>query len=203
LNEGGNVKMAMIKSKFLMAVLLGVYIIIFLCCGAYAQQVPSYSFVSFANNYVSILGTARSNGYQVKEEELYSSFGNYSIQAEKQFDFYSENLFLFFNENRELIFFTVQYELDEDQTKTILDRLVLSIQDKLVEKYGSNENENFPYYKIFENQYEIVIRPRQSTSNFANISFKQLEKFSEYQAYHQQELERLEDEEISKTVENY
>jgi hypothetical protein len=195
--------MAMIKSKFFTAGLFFVYIAVFFYCGAFAQQAPSYSFVSFGNSYVGILSAARSNGYQVEEEELNSSFGNYSIQAEKQLDFYSENLFLFFNENRELIFFTVQYELDENQTKTILDRLVLSIQDKLIEKYGTNENENFPYYKILENQYEIVIRPRQSTSNFANISFKQLEKFSAYQTYHQQELERLEDEEISKTVENY
>ena len=97
----------------------------------------------------------------------------------------------------------MQYELEKDQTKTILDKLVLSIQDKLVEKYGTNENDNFPYYRVFENQYEIVIRPRQSTSNFANISFKQLDKFLEYQEYHRQELERLENEEISETVENY
>ena len=82
----------------------------------------------------------------------------------------------------------MQYELKKEQSKTILDKLVLSIMDKLVEKYGENENDNFPYYRVFENQYEIVVRPRQSTSNFANISFKQLDKFSEYQEYHQQEL---------------
>jgi hypothetical protein len=195
--------MAMIKRKFLAAGLIGVCAVVFLYSGALAQQPPSYSFVSFGSNYDIMLGSARSGGYQVKEEELNSSFGNYSLSAEKQLDFYSENLFLFFNENKELIFFTVQYELNEDQTKTILDRLVLSIQEKLVEKYGPNENESFPYYRVFENQYEIVIRPRQSTSNFVNVSFKQLEKFSEYQAYYLKELERLEDEEISKTVENY
>jgi len=195
--------MALIKSKFLTAGLFSMYIIISIYCSASAQQTPSYSFVSLGNNYDSILSSARSEGYQVKEEELNSSFGNYSLQVEKQFDFYSENLFLFFNEKKELIFFTVQYELKKDQTKKILDKLVLSIQDKLVEKYGTNENDNFPYYRVFENQYEIVIRPRQSTSNFANISFKQLDKFLEYQVYHQQELERLENEEISETVENY
>ncbi|HEB30496.1 MAG TPA: hypothetical protein ENI15_06430 [Spirochaetes bacterium] len=195
--------MAMIKSKFLTAGSFSVYIIIFIYCSAFAQQPPSYSFVSFENNYDSILSSSRSDGYQIKAEELNSSFGNYSLQAEKQFDFYSENLFLFFNEKKELIFFTVQYELKKDQKKTILDRLVLSILDKLVEKYGTNENDNFPYYRVFENQYEIVVRPRQSTSNFANISFKQLDKFLEYQEYHQQELDRLENEEISKTVENY
>ncbi len=195
--------MAMIKIKFLTAGSFSVYIMFSIYCSASAQQPPSYSFVSFGNNYDSILSSARSDGYQIKEEELNSSFGNYSLQSEKQFDFYSENLFLFFNEKKELIFFTVQYELKKDQTKTILDKLVISILDKLVEKYGTNENDNFPYYRIFENQYEIVVRPRQSTSNFANISFKQLDKFSEYQEYHQQELERLENEEISKTVENY
>ena len=195
--------MVITKSKFLTAGLFSLYIIISISFNAFAQQPPSYSFVSFGDRYDSILRLARSDGYQIKEEELNSSFGNYSLQAEKQLDFYTENLFLFFNEKKELIFFTVQYELKKEQSKTILDKLVLSIMDKLVEKYGENENDNFPYYRVFENQYEIVIRPRQSTSNFANISFKQLDKFSAYQDYHQQELERLENEEISKTVENY
>ena len=195
--------MAMIIRKLLTAGVFSVFLIISIYCSAFAQQQPSYSFVSFGNNYDTILRSARTDGYQLKEEELKSSFGNYSMQAEKQFDFYAENLFLFFNEKKELVFFTVQYELKNDQSKTILDRLVSSILDKLVEKYGTNENDNFPYYRVFENQYEIVVRPRQSTSNFANISFKQLDKFLEYQVYHQQELVRLENEEISETVENY
>ena len=101
----------MIKSKFLTVGLFSLYITISICFSAFAQQPPSYSFVSFGDRYDSMLRFARSDGYQIKEEELNSSFGNFSMQAEKQFDFYTENLFLFFNEKKELIFFTVQYEL--------------------------------------------------------------------------------------------
>ena len=197
--------MVMIKSKFKTAIILSIFLFMagFLCCSVYAQQSPSYSFVSFDKNYDSLLGAARTDGYQVKEEELNSTFGKHKIFAERQLDFYSENLYLFFNENKELIFFTVRYKLDENSSKTILGKLVQSIKEKFVEKYGANENETLPYYRVVGNQYEVILRPRQATSGFANISFKLVDRFSDYQAYYKLEVEKLENEEITKTVENF
>lgn len=197
--------MVMIKSKFKTAIILSIFLFMagFFCCSVYAQQSPSYSFVSFDKNYDSLLGSARTDGYQVKEEELNSTFGKHKIFAEKQLDFYTENLYLFFNENKELIFFTVRYKLDENSSKTILDKLVQSIKEKFIEKYGVNENETLPYYRVVGDQYEVILRPRQATSGFANISFKQVDRFSDYQAYYKLEVEKLENEEITKTVENF
>lgn len=197
--------MVMVKSMFKTAMILSVFLFItgFFCSSVYAQQSPSYSFVSFDKNYDSLLRSARTNGYQVKEEELDSLFGKHEIFAEKPLDFYTENLYLFFNEKKELIFFTVRYKLDKDSSKTIFDKLVRSIKEKLVEKYGTNENETLPYYRVVGNQYEVVLRPRQATSGFANISFKQLNRFLDYQDYYRQEVEKLENEEILKTVENF
>jgi hypothetical protein len=178
-------------------------IFIFLSNQLFAQQKPSYSFISFDKDYTSLLSTARSQEYQISEEELNSSYGKHFLQAEKMLNFYTESLYMFFDENRKLIFFSVKFLLKENQSRTVLDKLVNSIQEKLVEKYGPNENEFLPYFKIVENQYEVVLKPRQSTSGVAHIAMKELEKYSDYQIYYEQEVEKLANDEISKTVSNF
>ena len=181
------------------AAALGVYRI----SQAQNQSVPVYAFAAFDKNYTTLLSSARSGGYQVKEDEINSPYGKFSIRAEKALNFYKEDLFLFFNEKKELIAFTVRFTLAENQSKTVLDRLVQSIKDKMVEKYGPGERANFPYFKVVEGKYEILIKPRQASSMFADSAFKFLSKFAEYQVYYTQEVQRLENEEISKTVKNF
>jgi len=170
---------------------------------ASAQVMPGYSFASFDKNYNTLLGAARSGGYQVKEDEINSPYGKYSLRAEKAQNFYKEELFLFFNEKKELISFTTRFTLAENQSKTVLDRLVASVKEKLVQKYGPGERQNYPYFKLVENKYEVVLKPRQYFSATAESAFRELAKVDAYKTYYVQEVQRLENEEISKTVKNF
>jgi hypothetical protein len=169
----------------------------------HAQTVPSYSFVSFDKAYGSIIDSARREGYQVKEEEITSRFGKYHIFLEKMLNYYTENIYLFFNENKELVSFTVLFSINENQPRTVLDKLVVSISEKLTEKYGPNENETYSYFKLYENSYELVVRPRQSSSGSAYVTFKHVQRNAAYQDYYIKEVEELEDEEIEDTVNKF
>jgi hypothetical protein len=168
-----------------------------------AQVMPGYSFATFDKNYNALLGAARSGGYQVKEEEINSPYGKYSLRAEKAQNFYKEELFLFFNEKKELISITARFTLAENQSKTVLDRLVSSVKEKLVQKYGPGERQNYPYFKLVQNKYEVVLKPRQYFSATAESAFRELARSDAYKTYYVQEVQRLENEEISKTVKNF
>jgi hypothetical protein len=65
------------------AAALGVYRI----SQAQNQSVPVYAFVAFDKNYTTLLSSARSGGYQVKEDEINSPYGKFSIRAEKALNF--------------------------------------------------------------------------------------------------------------------
>jgi len=169
----------------------------------HAQIVPSYSFISFDTAYGSVVASARGEGYQVKEEEITSRFGKYHIFLEKMRNYYTENIYLFFNENKELVSFTVLFSINENQPRTVLDKLVVSISEKLTEKYGPNENETYAYFKLYENSYELVVRPRQSSSGSAYVTFKHVPRNEAYREFYVQEVEELEDEEIEATVNNF
>lgn len=170
---------------------------------SFAEETPSYAFVSFEQNYNRILNSARSEGYQIKEEEINSAFGKYSIFLEKAQKLYAENVYLFFNEKKELIFFTIRFKLNENYSKQIIEKLVTSIGEKFIEKYGSNERESVPYYRIVENQYEIFLMPNQPASTTANVSFKYLDRYTGYLEFYKAEIEKVENEEIAKTVNNF
>lgn len=169
----------------------------------HAQAVPSYSFISFQTNYSGIVNFAGSDGYHLKEEEITSRYGKYHIFLEKPLTYYTENIYLFFNEQKELISFTVIFMINENQPRTVLDKLVGSISEKLTDKYGPSENEAYAYFKLYENTYELAVRPRQSSSGFAYVSFKHAQRDSDYRDYYVQEIEALENEEIEETVSNF
>jgi hypothetical protein len=168
---------------------------------AAAQQSPSYSFVSFDRGYDAILASARADGYQVKEEDINSSYGSRLLLIEKTLDFYTERLYLFFSAENSLISFTVEYTVEEGRSWTVLDKLIASITEKLEEKYGPNDL--YPYYRVVESEYELFVRPHQSFSPTARVSFRNLVRTAEYDAYYRQEIEKLERREIEKTVEKY
>jgi hypothetical protein len=169
----------------------------------YSQLTPSYSFISFDKSYSDLMNTARSEGYQIKEDEINSSYGKYSLLIEKPLSFYLERIYLFFDDEKQLILFSVSYTINENQSKAVLDKLVFSITEKLQEKYGPNENVTLAYYKLYENKFELVVKPRQSSSSRADITFKSIDGYSQYQDYYTEEVERLENEEIAETVDKF
>jgi hypothetical protein len=173
----------------------------------YAQEPrkskPEYAFISFDRSYPDILRSARNEEYEIKEEETTSRYGKHLLALEKPLKFYSEKIYLFFNENKEIIFFTVMYELYENGSKRIIDKLVSSIQQKFTDEYGESERDTVPYYKQLEGEYELFLRPIYASSTTATVSFKNLQGYDEYQGYYAVEIVREEDEEIKKTLENF
>jgi hypothetical protein len=170
--------------------------------GLYGQETPSYSFITFTSNYNRLLNAARADGYQVIEEEIAAVHGNYHVLLQKPGQFYGENISLFFNENRELIFFSVRFELNQNHSQRIIEKLMLSMGDKLKDKYGENEREFVPYFRIYDNNFEIYLYPQGPAPTNARLSIKQLDRYESYQEFYREEVERLENEEIAETVEN-
>ena len=173
----------------------------------FAQEAPQrqikYAFVRFDTGYDEIVGAARSREYEVTEEETASRFGKYLVTLKKPQKFYSENLYLYFNEKKGLIFFTVRYGLNENESKRVIEKLVSSIQQKFHDEYGETERDTVPYYKVVEGRYEIFVKPVYVTSTSAAVSFKFLQGYDEYQGYYSVDIEREENEEIEKTLENF
>jgi hypothetical protein len=168
----------------------------------FCQVEPTYGFIGFDTGYDQLIDGARSEGYQVKEEEILSVYGSAHVLLEKDLEFYSEDVSLFFDNNRALIFFSIRYTLHENQSRTIMTRLTQSIAEKLTEKYGENERTTVPYYRVYENKFEIRLLPPAPASEITRLSFKHLERYETYLEFYDLEVKRLEDEQIEKTVEN-
>jgi hypothetical protein len=162
---------------------------------------PRYDFIEFGSSYDRLLSQAKNGEYTVKEEEIGAPYGTHYVLLEKEQQFYMEHIALFFNEDKELIYFNVSYVLKDDHSQTIIEKLILSMAEKLNEKYGPNELETAPYYRLYENNYEIFLYPTGPAPETARLSFKQLDRFSVYQEYYRQEVEKEEREEIAGTVE--
>jgi hypothetical protein len=167
----------------------------------FSQEAPKYDFIEFGKRYDSLLSQARNKEYTVKEEEIKAPYGTQYVLIEKDQQFYGEKISLFFNEKRELIYFTIRYVLKENHSQTIIEKLILSMGEMLIEKYGPNELATAPYYRLYENNYEIFLYPTGPAPETARLSFKQLNRFVVHQEYYRQEVEKLEDEEIAGTVE--
>ena len=170
---------------------------------AQEKKRPEYSFIAFDKSYNDMVGAARREKYEVKEEETASKYGKYLVTLQKPQKFYSEDLYLYFNETKSLIFFTVRYRLNEDGSKRLLEKLVLSISEKFADEYGESERDTVPYYRVVENEYELFVKPVYVTSPAATVSFKHLIGYDEYQDYYTVDIGREEDEEIKRTVENF
>jgi hypothetical protein len=185
-------------------ILLFIIIILILAppLGLFGQETPSYSFISFTSNYNRLINAARADGYQVIEEEIAAVHGNYHILLQKPGQFYGENISLFFNENRELIFFSIRFELNQNHSQRIIEKLIVSMGEKLEDKYGENEREHVPYFRIYENNFEIYLYPQGPAPTNARLSIKQLNRYDLYQEFYREEVERLENEEIAETLEN-
>jgi len=168
---------------------------------ALSQESPRYDFIGFGERYDRLLSEARRQGYAVKEEEIKAPYGVHYVLLAKELQFYGEHISLFFNESRELIYFSVSYELKENHSQTIMEKLIRSMGEKLAEKYGPSERETAPYYRLYESNFEIFLYPTGPAPEFARLSFKQLDRYTAYQEYYRQEVEKLENQEIADTVE--
>ncbi|MFW6139718.1 MAG: hypothetical protein ACOC7U_11180, partial [Spirochaetota bacterium] len=120
---------------------------------------PGYSFILFDANYSEIINSAESAGYRIAEQEITSGYGKYLVSLQKQLEFYTENIGLFFNQEKQLIFFSARFALLENQSPDIVDRLAASMKNKLTENYGQGQKEAFPYYREYQNKYVIALNP--------------------------------------------
>lgn len=186
-------------TKIILVVLIYSFILTQL---AFSQTVPGYGFINFTMNYNTILTQLKNKSFEIKEQEIASKYGNYLIFASKTLNYYTETFYLFFNEKKELIFFQVGFELNNLQSRDELEKLYISMTKKLEEKYGKPENENFPYFKMFENNYEITLFPLFPGANKIKLTYKYIEKFNEYQDYYKANLEKEVDTEINNIVNN-
>jgi hypothetical protein len=187
-----------LKRCLLLFVILFVVLPVF---SLFAQNQPRYAFIGFGDSYDRILGEARKQEYTVKEEEIKAAYGTHFLLLEKELQFYREELSLFFNQGKELIYFSVHYVLKENHSQTIIEKLIRSLGAKLVEKYGPNERETAPYYRLYENNYEVFLYPTGPAPEVARLSFKQLDRYTAYLDYYRLEVEKLENQEIAETVE--
>ncbi|MFW6180571.1 MAG: hypothetical protein ACOC8N_02395 [Spirochaetota bacterium] len=165
-----------------------------------AQETPGYDFITFQAGYDGVLGAARAEGYQAREEDTLSPFGSYHVVLDRSGQFYREEIFLFFSGERQLISFNVRYTLLENQPRTILRKLVESITGRLEEKYGESQREAVPYFRVYENDYEIMVYPPAPASESTRVSFKHLERTAAHREHYRQEVEQLVDQEIEQTV---
>ena len=167
----------------------------------FAQETPRYDFIRFDERYDRLIREARNQEYAVTEEEIKAPYGVYHALFEKELQFYDEDIALFFNENKELIYFTVSYELKENHSQTVMEKLIQSMGGKLAEKYGPNERETAPYYRVYENTFEIYLYPTGPAPELTRLSMKQLDRYASHQEYYRQEVEKLVNQEIAGTVE--
>jgi hypothetical protein len=165
------------------------------------QETPRYAFIGFGESYDRIVSEASRQEYAVKEEEIRAAYGTHFVLLEKQLQFYDENISLFFNDDKTLIYFTITFELRENHSQTIIEKLIRSMSEKLAEKYGPSERETAPYFRLYENNFEIFLYPTGPAPEVARLSYKQLDSYAEYREYYRQEVEKLENEEIAGTVE--
>jgi hypothetical protein len=170
--------------------------------GVLAQVLLGYDFITFQAGYDRIAGAARNDGYQIKEEEITSAYGSYHLLLEKSGQFYGEEISLFFNQERELIYFSASFIFLENQPRTIVRKLITSIASKLEEKYGESQRDAVPYFRVYENEYEILVYPPTPTSESARVSFKHLDRYAAYLEFYREEVERLVDQEIEQTMQN-
>ena len=164
---------------------------------------PRYSFVSFDSSYDQVERNARREGYEVLEEESISRYGRFSLTLDRAGKFYGETIYLFFDDARRLIFFSVSLDLNENQSKLIIDRLVTEIVKKFEDQYGESEKETVPYYRIPEGRYEIFVKPVTATTVSCVVTFRHIGRFDEYGEFYSAEVIREVSEEIEKTLEYF
>jgi hypothetical protein len=181
------------------------FIFVFLLHGtaSFAQRLPGYSFVDFDKSYEYIEENARSGGYEVRREELISRYGRSSLTLEKGGKFYAENIYLFFDDTGRLLFFTVSLDLNEGQSKIVIDRLVTEIVGKFEMEYGESEKDTVPYYRVVEGGYEVFVRPVTATTVSCVVTFRHIPRYDEYGKYYSAEVLHEVEEEIEKTVEKF
>ena len=163
----------------------------------------TYSFFSFSKNYDSLKTQANTNGYKFTEKEINTVFGQYLLILEKAYQTYTESLYIFFNEKKEPIFISITYTLMTKSSRSFLEKLFLEIKKVLNDKYGPSQREDLPYYRNFNDKYEIILSPLFAASISFDLQVKFNEKYLAYIDYYNKEVSKVQDAEISTIVKQY
>lgn len=182
-----------------------IYLILFLLFSVlvFSQTIPGFAFINFTMRYDDIIKQLNNSSFEVKEDEIAAKFGNYLIQATKVLTFYKEVFYLFFNEKKELIYFEIDFSLNNLQSRVELEKLFYSVKKKLEDKYGESENENFPYFKNFENKFQIILYPLFPGNNKIKITYKCNEKYESFLEYYKKAIEKDLNNEINSIINNF
>lgn len=163
----------------------------------------TYGFFSFSKNYDSLKSGGNGAGYKYTEKEINSIFGKFLLIFEKQYQTYNESLYVFFNEKKEPIFMKLTYTLMTKTSRNFLEKLFLEIKKVLHEKYGPTQREDLPYYRNYNDKYEIILSPLFAASISFDLQVKLNEKYLSYIDWYNKEVSKTQDAEISTIIKQY
>ncbi|MCX8058811.1 MAG: hypothetical protein N3A58_05310 [Spirochaetes bacterium] len=163
----------------------------------------TYGFFSFSKNYDALKSGATNNGYKFTEKEINSIFGKFLLIFEKQYQTYNESVYIFFNEKKEPIFIKITYTLMTKTTRSFLEKLFLEVKKVLHEKYGPTQREDLPYYRNYNDKYEIILSPLFAASISFDLQVKFNDKYIAYIDYYNKEVSKTQDAEISTIIKQY
>jgi len=169
-----------------------------------AQQNSSigYSFIKLAATEQTITSSANTNQYISKTFEEESIYGSKMVQLEKKYQLYKELINIYFDNNGKIINFTVRFIITTKKSRTSLETLFISIQDKLTEKYGDSEREGVPYYKFVSNKFIVYLKPIFPASEGFDLYFEDYENYNLYKQYYEEKMKSQETEEVQSIVDS-
>lgn len=162
----------------------------------------AYSFINFNSNYATILGKLKSSNYNIEEKEISSINGKFFIYAEKKLNFLKEKLYLYFDYQKNLIYFLVSFECEDAYTRAPLEKLYSLILEKLNQKYGESENKDLGYYKM-STDTEVCLLPIVPFKNSIEIWAKNKLALSKYQDDYKAETQKPMTTEITTIVNGF
>jgi len=149
----------------------------------------AYSFINFNSNYATTLGKLKSGNYNIEEKEISSINGKFFIYAEKKLNFLKEKLYLYFDYQKNLIYFLVSFECEDAYTRAPLEKLYSLLIEKLNQKYGESENKDLGYYKMSADT-EVCLLPIVPFKNSLEIWAKNKIALSKYQDDYKNETQK-------------
>ncbi len=162
----------------------------------------AYSFVNFQSNYATLLGKLKSASYNVEEKDLNSINGKFLIIAQKKLNFISEKIYLYFDYQKNLIYFQITFLCEDAYTRRPLENLYAQLVEKLKQKYGENQNKDYGYYKKTETT-EVILFPILPFKNSIEIQAKNLKLFEKYVGEYKSTMEKEANQEVTTIVSGF
>jgi len=156
----------------------------------------AYSFINFQSNYATLQQKLKSASYNIEEKDVNSPNGKYLIIAEKKLNFMTEKLYLYFNYQKNLIYFQVTFLCEDAYTRKPLEKLYAQLVEKLNQKYGETQNKDFGYYKKTDTT-EVILFPILPFKNSIEIQAKNIPLFEQYVKEYTAEMEKSQNQEVT------